>query len=495
MRVRSAVFLVSALVAAGCSGKHADVRDPASLKMLGRISAGGSNFGVILDAKTGKALSAFRVNHAIRAAVPDGEGGWYIGGGFVHVNGVLRKRLAHIRADGTLDPSWRPEANGNGVSVTALARIGSRLYVGGDFAMLDHAHREHLGAIDVHSGKLDTRWQPPQNRPFWNNVFLPAGRRLIVGGGGGLPVSSIVALDAATGKRDPTWRGDVDSSNLEGGGTYLLGRSGPRIYVGGVFKAVDGVSRTALAALDADSGRLDKAWEFPKGVGYALLALAVGNDRLYGSINGPSRYALVALDAKTGRLDSSWHARLTSTTGIYGGINAYALEAVGSRVYVAGDFDHINGKPRHGFAALDAKTARVLPAWSPDANAVYASFLGRSGSRILLGIQLSREVSFDFTGLKTFRPVRRLKVLLALSGPGSVRVGLGRHCNYERWTERARCSGRVFRWLGSVEFPKAARRHYEHALGLSPGRYFVRFVPRATGGSPQSPYDFPIKVP
>jgi hypothetical protein len=125
VRVRAAAFVFLALAAAGCAGKH--TTDSASLRVLNDLSAKQNNFGVILDARTGKALAAFRVNNPIRAAIPDGNGGWYVGGGFIHVNGQVRKRLAHIRSDGTLDPDWQPEANGNGVSVTSLARIGSRI--------------------------------------------------------------------------------------------------------------------------------------------------------------------------------------------------------------------------------------------------------------------------------------------------------------------------------------------------------------------------------
>lgn len=113
----------------------------------------------------------------------------------------------------------------------------------------------------------------------------------------------------------------------------------------------------------------------------------------------------------------------------------------------------------------------------------------------MLGVELSREVRFDFTGLKSFVPVRRLRLVLALSGAGRVRIGLGRGCAYEGWTETARCNGRVFRWLGSVRFAEAERRRYVHRLGLRSGRYFVRFIARANGGPAQPPYDFPINVP
>jgi hypothetical protein len=167
----------------------------------------------------------------------------------------------------------------------------------------------------------------------------------------------------------------------------------------------------------------------------------------------------------------------------------------GSRVYVAGDFDTVNGRRRVGIAALDRNAARVLPSWTPRANTVFATFLAASGSKLLVGIGLSREVRFDFKGLKTSVPIRRLRLTLAMSAAGTVRVGVGRRCNYEQWTETARCNGTVFRWLGSARFARAERKPYEHELGLRAGRYFVRFVPRAAGGQPQPPYDFPITVP
>jgi hypothetical protein len=262
---------------------------------------------------------------------------------------------------------------------------------------------------------------------------------------------------------------------------------------------VNGVRRSAVAEIDSKSGALVRRWSPKISRGSCpwctLFAAEVGRDRVYGSINGPARYQLVAFDRQTGRLDPHWHARVASTTGFYGAASAQALAATSSRVYVAGDFDQVNGRRRHGVAALDTETARVLPSWTPKANTVSANLLATSGSHILLGVGLSREVRFDFTGLKTFVPIRRLRVVLAMSGAGRVRIGLGHVCDYEHWTETARCGGRVFRWLGSVRFARAERLPYEHNLGLAPGRYFIRFIPRGTGGPPQLPYDFPIKVP
>ena len=108
MRVRALAIVLFALFAGACSSKPTSIANPRSLRILDHLSTEQRSFGVILDASTGKALGAFRVNNPIRTATSDGQGGWYIGGGFIHVNGQLRKRLAHIRADGTLDSTWRP---------------------------------------------------------------------------------------------------------------------------------------------------------------------------------------------------------------------------------------------------------------------------------------------------------------------------------------------------------------------------------------------------
>ena len=496
MRARLLLLGLLALSAPGCDSGKPAIAHPESLNRLEHLTRERNDFGVILDARTGKALSAFRVNNPIRAAVPDGEGGWYIGGGFIHVDGQLRKRLAHIRSDGTLDPDWRPEANGNGVSVTSLARIGSRLYVAGDFARMNRRPRVHIAALAADTSALAS-WQPPPSGVPGGPVLLGVGNRLLVGGYAGSPTASgLVALDAETGRLVHDWHAYVDTSNIEGGGVRVLARVRGRLYLAGMFSSVDGVDKPGLAAVDARTGRLDRGWRPPLdsracGGCSDVTALASGRDVLYAALPGQ----LAALDARTGAFDRRWRTTLDLTTGLNGGSSAYALVRFRSLVYVAGYFDGVNGRARRGFAAVDFRTAKPLPVWNPRGNTVSARVLTLSRSRLLVGVELSRQVVFDFSGLKTFNPVRRLKLVLALSGPGSVRVGIGRRCGYEGWLETGRCSGRVLRWLGSVRFREAQRRGYDHDLAaFRRGHYFVRFVPRARNGLLQAPSDFWFRV-
>src|SRR5437867_845512 len=64
--------------------------------------------GVPLDAATGQPFSGFpKVNGSVNAVVPDGSGGWYIGGSFTAVQGAPRKYLAQILSDNSVS-AWNP---------------------------------------------------------------------------------------------------------------------------------------------------------------------------------------------------------------------------------------------------------------------------------------------------------------------------------------------------------------------------------------------------
>src|SRR5829696_3135574 len=71
------------------------------------------------------------VNGVVNDVVADGSGGWYLGGDFKSVGGASRTDLAHVLADGTLDPNFSPSTNGE---VRALAVGGGSVFAGGEFS-------------------------------------------------------------------------------------------------------------------------------------------------------------------------------------------------------------------------------------------------------------------------------------------------------------------------------------------------------------------------
>jgi len=107
----------------------------------------------------------------VLAVAADGAGGWFLGGDFNSVGGVARDRLARVRADGSLDPAWRPSVRGGPVRALALGTAGGRrtLYVGGSFSSLAAPDgsvrgRSGLAALDADSGAV-LSWDPNPRPP------------------------------------------------------------------------------------------------------------------------------------------------------------------------------------------------------------------------------------------------------------------------------------------------------------------------------------------
>ena len=76
----------------------------------------------------------------VKAIIPDGSQGWFIGGDFDAVIGtevagqpattLPRTDLAHIKADGTVDPAWKPSTDGTVETMTAANGL---VLIGGAF--------------------------------------------------------------------------------------------------------------------------------------------------------------------------------------------------------------------------------------------------------------------------------------------------------------------------------------------------------------------------
>ena len=101
--------------------------------------------GALTNTTSGTVDPTFpKVTGQVDAAAADGNGGFYIGGDFTHVDGVARNNAAHINADGSLDPTWNPNAN---YDVRAIAVLGSMIYLGGDFTTINGSTRNRAAAV------------------------------------------------------------------------------------------------------------------------------------------------------------------------------------------------------------------------------------------------------------------------------------------------------------------------------------------------------------
>ena len=345
--------------------------------------------GTALSAANGGREATFpKVNAQIRAAVPDGNGGWYIAGDFTRVGSFSRDRLAHVLSDGTVG-SWNPRAN-NMVYALAISADGSRLYAGGSFTTVGGTSRDRLAAISTaKAGSVDPSWVPNANGTVYALAISADGSRLYAGGSftiiGGTSRNRLAAVNAASGSIDPLWNPNANNTV----NALALSADGARLYVGGSFTTIDGTSRNRLAAVSATSGAVDASWD--PNANNTVNAISANGTRIYvggpfTSVGGTSRNNLAAVSATSGAVDASWNPNAN------GKVNVLALSADKSRLYAGGSFTSVGGTSRGRLAAIDLVSGEVDPVWKPGTANSTVQAIAVSGQRVYLG--------GDFTTLK-----------------------------------------------------------------------------------------------
>jgi hypothetical protein len=135
----------------------------------------------IMDETTGFIINNLvlpQPNGKVTAVVDDGQGGWFIGGDFTQISGVIRNRLAHIKSDGSLDLDWNVVVNS---TVTLLYRLGNDLFVGGEFiTQIGGTFRTRIAKLNASTGLVDSNWIPNPNgrvnrMTVYGNVLIMAG--------------------------------------------------------------------------------------------------------------------------------------------------------------------------------------------------------------------------------------------------------------------------------------------------------------------------------
>lgn len=135
---------------------------------------------------------------------------------------------------------------------------------------------------------------------------------------------------------------------------------GSRIYVGGSFTTVNGVSRNRIAALNAATGALVTSFA-PSANGQVRAIVATDSTVYFGgmftSVSGSNRNRLAAAQASNGAL-LSWAPNADG-----GKVNALAISPDRTQVVVGGAFTTLNGsnRPGYGLGAVHATTGALLP--------------------------------------------------------------------------------------------------------------------------------------
>ena len=364
----------------------------------------------VLDKTTGEAdlawprfESVWLLTDGIEAVVPDGAGGFFVGGDFSFVSGRRRDNLAHVLADGTLDPAFAPDP---GFPASPLPE-------------------GHVFAL-----ALDTTAASPSGA----GVLYIGGRFTSIGGESR---DDVAALDAATGAVLP-FRARPSSQSGDYYRVRALGVLNGVVYIGGYFDAVDGVAREGVAALDGVSGAV-LAWDAglsgPNSFDYAD-AVAVGDSTVYLSgafeaVRGQARpyiAEVTAADPATGEggVPTPW--RPSSPAGFSG---ARDLAVVGDYLFAADAFfnrvDRRTGAVRRllpGYELAGALAYDSTAASPSGAGVVYVGLDRRDGafdrSLVVAAVDAGTGIplAFEVLGGTDEDPSKQVRALAVTAGPG-----------------------------------------------------------------------------
>lgn len=230
----------------------------------------------------------------VHALLKQPDGKILIGGQFGKVHGVVRRNLARLNSDGTLDLTFSPSVGGPWEWVTSLGYQSSgRIIVAGYFTSVNGIPRTNLACLRL-DGSVDPNFPTVPIYPSWDGLYAVAIQpddKILIGG----RFSRVYAREiCAIARLLPN--GELDTSFVAGGVYFDTGpgvvwalavQPDGKILIGGSFNGVNGQPRTCLARmspegyLDSSFGQDLPGFQWRDGRGANVYAvLPVSNNRI-----------------------------------------------------------------------------------------------------------------------------------------------------------------------------------------------------------------------
>lgn len=174
--------------------------------------------------------------------------------------------------------------------------------------------------------------------------------------------NNMLAYDLLTGALKTAFNPNLNAQAL----AVAAAPDGSRIYVGGDFTKVGGVSRSRIAALDPTTGALISSFNARtdsqvKAITATASTVYIGG--MFSSVNGVSRGRLAALRASDGGLISGFAPVIGGNATSSPRVHALALSPAGDKLAVGGNFVTLNGSgnPGYGLGMVNPATGASLP--------------------------------------------------------------------------------------------------------------------------------------
>jgi Domain of unknown function (DUF5122) beta-propeller len=282
------------------------------------------------------------------------------------------------------------------VEELAISADQQWLYVGGNFDTVNGEPAKNFAAVDVATGAVvDQNFLPIVNQTV--RSMLVGNGRIYIGGQfkkvDGITRNHLAAF-APDGTLDATWTpsaAHTDPNHSAAVHAMVFSTDGQTIFVGGAFNQMNGVSRASVARVSPTTGELD-LWQIPQSqvgtnVAWDLLPTST---RLYAGFgDGPNWVASYRLDLGT-LGTQAWRKDYV------GNIQDLAFTPDSSRLFVAGHNgtahlqQEVCGENIRGLLLLDPTNGNTDCSWIPQVEPWGNNFIGvwtilRTGNHLWVG--------------------------------------------------------------------------------------------------------------
>lgn len=285
------------------------------------------------------------------------DGKIVVGGGFTSMNNLQRNAIARLNPNGSLDQSFDPGTGANGVVRSVALQSDGKVVIAGEFTQVNGVERRNVARLNA-DGSLDTGFDPGSGSDgiIWSVVVAETPSRKIFVGGEFVEFNGTYRGGVARLNEN----GSLDLSYDTGGGAEgpvyaMAALSDGRLLIGGYFDTFDFTSRPRIARL-LSTGGLDTTFSPGLGANDAVYSITLQTDDkalvggVFTSFNGTRRVGLTRLFLN-GTVDTSFLD--TAYNQFAGVVNSFAYEppnyvnAVGVQsdgaVLIGGSFHQAGG--------------------------------------------------------------------------------------------------------------------------------------------------------
>jgi uncharacterized delta-60 repeat protein len=300
-----------------------------------------------------------------------------VSGNFSNYNGVQRQGIALLNTDGTLDNSFSPRFGIYGTIYDLTKQSDGKIIIGGDFDRISSAVRKNIARLNA-DGTVDTNFNvgTGAENGVVNSVFVENNSKILIGGNfsiyNGTTRQSIARLNPE-GSLDTSFNANVTTTVVSPTIKEAIVLTNGKVLIGGDFRFVDGLVRDGFAQLNSD-GSVDSA--FLAGVQggriFSILSEPDGKITIGGSFGiyaGVARSSIARVNAD-GTLDTSFNPGSGTSSSA---INSMVRQSDG-KIVIGGEFFTYNGTARMGIARIN-QNGSLDTSFVPSASGFISSVL------------------------------------------------------------------------------------------------------------------------